>query len=35
VDRWLELDEERGREKFQKLVVEVRGTFKGVDYKEK
>lgn len=35
VDRWLELDEERGREIFQKLVQEVRGTFKGVDYKEK
>ncbi|MBQ7273615.1 MAG: DUF2764 family protein [Bacteroidales bacterium] len=35
VDRWLELDEERGREKFQKLVMEVRGTFKGVDYKDK
>ena len=35
VDRWLELDEERGREQFQKLVQEVRGTFKGVDYKDK
>lgn len=35
VDRWLELDEERGREIFQKLVMEVRGTFKGVDYKDK
>ena len=35
VDRWLELDEERGREKFRQLVKEVRGTFKGVEYKEK
>ncbi|MBQ9411133.1 MAG: DUF2764 family protein [Bacteroidales bacterium] len=34
VDRWLELDQERGREKFRQLVKEVRGTFKGVDYKE-
>ena len=35
VDRWLELDENRGREKFRQLVQEVRGTFKGVEYKEK
>jgi hypothetical protein len=34
VDRWLALDEEKGRELFRKLVDEVRGTFKGVDYKE-
>ena len=34
VDRWLALDEETGRELFRKLVDEVRGTFKGVDYKE-
>ena len=29
-DRWLTLDEERGRELFRKLVDEIRGTFKGV-----
>lgn len=34
VDRWLALDEERGKELFKKLVDEVRGTFKGVDFKE-
>jgi hypothetical protein len=34
VDRWLALDEETGRELFRKLVSEVRGTFKGVNYKE-
>lgn len=34
VDRWLALDEEKGRELFVRLVNEVRGTFKGVDYKE-
>jgi hypothetical protein len=32
IDRWLSLDEKTGREMFQKLVSEVRGTFKGVDY---
>ena len=35
VNRWLALDEEKGRELFRKLVDEVRGTFKGIDYKEK
>lgn len=35
VDRWLALDKEKGMERFRKLVEEVRGTFKGVDYKEK
>ncbi len=34
VDRWLALDEEKGRELFRKLVQEVRGTFKGVKYTE-
>ena len=34
VDRWLALDEENGRELFRKLVDEVRGTFKGVNYQE-
>lgn len=33
VDRWLSLDPETGRENFRRLVKEVRGTFKGVDYK--
>ena len=32
IDRWLSLDEKTGREMFQKLVSEVRGTFKGVEY---
>jgi hypothetical protein len=32
IDRWLSLDEKTGREMFKKLVSEVRGTFKGVDY---
>ena len=35
VDRWLALDEEKGRELFHKLVMEVKGTFKGVNYTEK
>ena len=34
VDRWLALDEETGRQLFRKLVDEVRGTFKGVNYQE-
>ena len=34
VDRWLALDEEKGRELFRKLVQEVRGTFKGINYTE-
>ena len=33
-DRWLALDEDRGRELFKQLVGEVRGTFKGVKYTE-
>ncbi len=33
--RWLKLDEETGRELFRRLVDEVRGTFTGVDYKDK
>ena len=32
VNRWLALDEEEGRERFRRLVQEVRGTFKGVHY---
>lgn len=32
--RWFKLDEATGRELFRKLVDEVRGTFKGVDFKE-
>jgi hypothetical protein len=35
IRRWLVLDEETGREMFKKLVDEVRGTFKGVEYNEK
>ncbi len=35
VDRWLSLDEETGRELFRKLVKEVKGTFKGVEYNER
>ena len=34
VDRWLTLDEEQGKEMFKRLVDEVRGTFKGVNYQE-
>lgn len=34
VNRWLALDKEKGRELFKRLVDEVRGTFKGVDYQE-
>jgi len=32
INRWLKLDEATGREMFKKLVDEVRGTFKGVQY---
>ena len=35
IRRWLQLDENTGREMFRKLVDEVRGTFKGVEYNEK
>lgn len=35
VDRWLALDEEKGRELFHKLVREVKGTFAGVNYQGK
>ncbi len=35
IRRWLILDEETGRAMFKKLVDEVRGTFKGVEYHEK
>ena len=34
IRRWLLLDEEAGRAMFKKLVDEVRGTFKGVEYNE-
>ncbi|MBR1872420.1 MAG: DUF2764 family protein [Bacteroidales bacterium] len=33
IDRWLKLDEQTGREMFRRLVAEVKGTFKGVDYR--
>lgn len=32
VDRWLKLDDAKGREMFRTLVSEVRGTFKGVEF---
>ena len=35
IRRWLILDEEAGRAMFRKLVDEVRGTFKGVEYNDK
>ena len=35
VNRWLALDEEKGRELFHQLVREVRGTYTGVEFKEK
>jgi len=34
IDRWLSLDEKTGRAMFQRLVDEIRGTFKGVDFNE-
>ena len=34
VDRWLKLNEATGREMFRKLVDEIRGTFKGVEFNE-
>ena len=33
-DRWLSLDRESGKEMFRRLVDEVRGTYKGVNYTE-
>ncbi len=35
IERWLNLDEAAGREMFRRLIAEVRGTFKGVEYNEK
>lgn len=35
IHRWIILDEETGRSMFKKLVDEVRGTFKGVEYNDK
>ena len=32
IDRWMKLDEQKGREMFRRLVDEIRGTFKGVEY---
>lgn len=32
ITRWFRLDEQTGREMFKKLVDEVRGTSKGIDY---
>ena len=32
VNRWLALDEEKGRELFKKLVEEVKGTYQGVKF---
>ena len=34
IRRWIMLDEKTGREMFKRLVDEVRGTFKGVEYNE-
>ena len=34
IRRWLILDEDAGRAMFKRLVDEVRGTFKGVEYNE-
>ena len=34
IRRWLSLDEAAGRAMFKRLVDEVRGTFKGVEYNE-
>ncbi len=35
IRRWLQLDEQTGREMFKRLVDEIRGTFKGVEYNDK
>ena len=35
IRRWLQLDEQTGREMFKRLVDEIRGTFRGVEYNEK
>ena len=35
IRRWLILDEEAGRAMFKRLVDDIRGTFKGVEYTEK
>ena len=35
IDRWMSLDKDMGRELFRKLVAEIRGTFKGVEFNEK
>lgn len=35
IRRWLQLDEQTGREMFKRLVDDIRGTFKGVEYNEK
>ena len=35
VTRWLNLDEEVGRDVFRRLLKDVRGTYKGVKYSEK
>jgi len=34
IDRWLKLDEDVGRQMFRRLVAEIRGTFKGVEFNE-
>jgi hypothetical protein len=34
VTRWLKLDEEVGRDVFRRLLKDVRGTYKGVNYSE-
>lgn len=34
IDRWLQLDEAAGREMFRKLITEIRGTFKGVEFND-
>ena len=34
VARWYRLDQQTGRDMFRRLVEEVRGTFKGVEYNE-
>ena len=35
IGRWIRLDEQTGREMFRRLVEEVRGTFKGVEFNDK
>ena len=34
IERWNRLDREQGMKLFEKLVQEIKGTYKGVNYKD-